>query len=41
MKLFEQEAEMIRQSIKVLKSDNDADIKSINASAVAEAYKIR
>lgn len=41
MRKFEQDAELIRQDIQVLRSNAQADIKIINSSGEAEAYKIK
>lgn len=41
MKTFEQQAELIRQSIDILRSEAFQTIKTINATAAADAYQIR
>ena len=41
MRRFEQQAELIRQDISVLRSDAQAKIRVTNSSGEAEAYKIR
>lgn len=40
IKEFEQQAEFIRQEANILRSINQQEINSINASAYAEAYQI-
>jgi hypothetical protein len=41
MKEFEQTAQLILQSIDVMKSETEMAIKSIDASAQAEAYTVK
>ena len=41
MKTFEQQAELIKQEIDILRSENFQTIKTINATAAADAYQIR
>lgn len=41
MKTFEQQAELIKQEIDILRSENFQTIKTINATAAADAFTIR
>ena len=41
MREFEQQAELIRQNISVIRSDASAQIRVTNSSGEAEAYKIK
>ena len=41
MKTFEQQAELIKQEIDILRSENFQTIKTINATASADAFTIR
>ena len=41
MRQFEQEAELIRQNISVIRSDAQAQIRVTNSAGSAEAYKIK
>ena len=41
MREFEQEAELIRQSISVMRSNASAQIRITNSSGEAEAYRIK
>ena len=41
MKTFEQQAELIKQETDILRSETFQTIKTINATAAADAYQIR
>lgn len=41
MKTFEQQAELIRQTIDILRSEAFQTIKTINSTALADAYQIK
>lgn len=41
MRKFEQTAELIRQNISVIRSEADQQINVINATGIAEAYRLK